>query len=107
MTTIEITNAEPRYSLIFDDHAGDKSVCAAVSALMFSLEGFLRNNQEQLFVLSSKTDKPGWGYLMFELEDPSPKIKGAWELIVIGLMQIADSYPEHCKVTIKEIEPKK
>lgn len=108
MTKVEITMAEPRYAMIFDGHAtGSAEVCAGISALMFSLEGFLNNHEDELFLLSCKTDKPGWAYIMFELEDPSPKIKGAFELIVIGLLQIQESYPEYCEVTVKDINQKK
>lgn len=108
MTKIEITIADPRFSLVFDGHAtGSAEVCAGVSALMYSLEGFLQNNTDDLFIYSAKTDKPGWAYIMFELEDPSPKIKGAFELVVIGLLQIQGSYPDYCQVIVKDLTKKK
>ena len=107
MTKIEITIADPRYSLVFDGHAtGSAEVCAGISALMFSLEGFLRNNEQDLFIHSAKIDQPGWGYIMFELEDPSNRVKGAFELVMIGILQIEKSYPEFCSVTIKDITKK-
>lgn len=105
MTKIEITDANPRYFLSFDGHAtGSAEVCAAVSALMFSLEGYLRNHEEDLFLHSSKVDNPGRGYISFELEDPAKDIQGAFELVTIGLLQIADSYPEFCTVKINKIK---
>lgn len=105
MTKIDITIAEPRYSIIFDGHStGSAEVCAGISALMYSLEGYLRNNEEDLFIHSAKVDKPGWAYIMFELEEPAKNVKGAFELVVIGLLQIQEAYPEFCEVKVKEIK---
>lgn len=105
MTKVEITIAEPRFSIIFDGHAeGSPEVCTAVSTLMFSLEGYLRNHEEELFLHSAKMDSPGWGYLMFELEDPAKDIRGAFDLVMIGLLSIANDCPEYCEVTVKEIK---
>ena len=105
MTKIEITRADPRFSILFDGHAtGSEEVCAGISALMYSLEGFLRNHEEELFLHSAKLDKPGYGYISFELEEPAKNITGAFELVTIGLLQIADSYPEFCTVEYNEIK---
>ena len=105
MTKIEITKADPRYSILFDGHAtGSAEVCAGVSALMYSLEGYLRNHEQDLFLHSAKIDDPGWGYISFELEDPSNFIRGAFDLVMVGLMQIAASYPDFCEVKLNEIK---
>lgn len=108
MTRAEITLAEPRYSVVLDGHAtGSPEVCAGISALVYSLEGFLREHEENLFLHSAKLDQEGWAYIMFELEDhPSNRIKGAFELFTIGLLQIQETYPEFCEVKIKEIGKK-
>ena len=91
--------------MVIDGHAtGSAEVCAGVSALMYSLEGYLRNHDDELFLHSAKVDKPGWAYIMFELEEPQKAIKGAFEMFVIGSLQIADSYPDFCQVEVKEIE---
>lgn len=105
MTKITITMAEPRFSILFDGHAtGSAEVCAGISALMFALEGYLRNHEDELFIHSAKLDEPGFGYISFELEDPAKNITGAFELTAIGLLQIADSYPEFCEVDLNEIK---
>ena len=105
MTKIEITKADPRYSILFDGHAtGSPEVCAGISALMYSLEGYLRNHEQDLFLHSAKIDDPGWGYISFELEDPSNFIRGAFDLVMVGLMQIAASYPDFCEVKLNEIK---
>lgn len=105
MTKIEITKADPRYSILFDGHAtGSAEVCAGISALMYSLEGYLRNHEQDLFLHSAKIDDPGWGYISFELEDPSNFVRGAFDLVVVGLMQIAASYPDFCEVKLNEIK---
>lgn len=105
MTKITITMAEPRYSILFDGHAtGSAEVCAGISALMFSLEGYLRNHEDELFIHSAKLDEPGFGFISFELEDPAKNITGAFEMAAIGLLQIAESYPEFCEVNLNEIK---
>lgn len=105
MTKINITMAEPRYSILFDGHAaGSAEVCAGISALMFSLEGYLRNHEDELFLHSAKLDEPGFGYISFELEDPAKNITGAFEMTAIGLLQIAGSYPEFCEANLNEIK---
>lgn len=107
MTKIDITISEPRYAIVLDGHAtGSPEVCSGISALIYSLVGFLDNNEELLFLKSVKLDRPGWGYVMFELEDPSPKVKGAWEMLIIGLLQIQNTYPDYCDVTIKDVSKK-
>lgn len=107
MTKIEITISEPRYAIILDGHAtGSPEVCSGISALIYSLVGFLDNNEDLLFLKSVKLDHPGWGYVMFELEDPSPKVKGAWEMMMIGLLQIEKSYPDHCQISVKNVTKK-
>ena len=105
MTRIDITKAEPRFSIQFDGHAtGSEEVCAGISALMYSLEGFLRNHEDELFLHSAKLDKPGYGYISFELEDHAKNITGAFELVTIGLLQIAESYPDFCTAKYSEIK---
>lgn len=104
MTRVEIENSYPRYSITFEDHAGKPEVCAGISALMYSLEGFLTNHEDLLFLHTAKMDSPGWAHIMFELEDPYKNVMGAFELVVIGLMQIAETYPDFCQVVEKEHE---
>ena len=108
MTKVEITISEPRFSIILDGHAtGSPEVCSGISALTNALADFLENNDEKLFLKSINMEHSGWGYIMFELEDPSPFIKGAFELVMIGLLQIQKGYPDFCRVTIKDVTDKK
>ena len=107
MTTVNITISEPRYTIILDGHAtGSAEVCSGISALVYALADFLENNEDKIFLKSINLDHAGWGYIMFELEDPSPKMKGAFELVMIGLLQIAKAYPDFCKVDVKDVTEK-
>lgn len=102
MTKVEITNTDPRFVLQIEDHAGKPEVCAGISALMYSLEGFLCNHEDRLFLHVANIKDPGYAYISFELDGPYKEIKGAWELVMIGLLQIEKSYPDFCKVIISE-----
>lgn len=102
MTRVEIENTYPRYAITFDDHAGKPEVCAGISALMYSLEGFLRNHEDMLFLHTADMDVPGKAHIMFELDDPYKNVMGAFELVMIGLLQIAKTYPDFCQVEVKE-----
>ncbi len=78
------------------DHHGNDIVCAAASALGFALLGFLEDRDGgevdcdylaesgRLDITATKT----------------PETETAFELTMIGLMQLARKYPENVRVTI-------
>lgn len=78
------------------DTGGRDIVCAAVSSLSFALLGFLENNASETSDYCHQTES---GYLTI-VSCESPKVNAAFEMAVIGLMQIANKYPDNLKIDI-------
>ncbi|MBR3279928.1 MAG: ribosomal-processing cysteine protease Prp [Lachnospiraceae bacterium] len=100
MTKIYVKADPPVYAISFRDHAtGAPEVCSGISALMYSLEGFLINHEEEItFHVSSIPEDNTDAFAYIRFDSSSEKVNGAFELIVIGLLQIQESYPDFCKV---------
>ena len=86
----------------FQGHAtGSPETCSGISSLMYSLEGFLQNHEEELQEhLCSIPEDNKDALTMIRFSTTSERVKGAFELVLIGLLQIEKSYPEYCKVTV-------
>ncbi len=78
------------------DNCGRDIVCAAVSSLSFALLGFLENNANETSDYCYQTDS---GYLTI-VSCAGGKVDAAFEMAVIGLMQIANKYPDNLKINI-------
>lgn len=78
------------------DTGGRDIVCAAVSSISFALLGFLENNANETSDYYHQRDS---GYLTI-VSCESPKVNAAFEMAVIGLMQIANKYPDNVTVNI-------
>lgn len=102
MTKVYVSITEPVYMIEFYGHAtGSPETCSGISALMYSLEGFLRNHEEDLTehrasIPEDNTDAET--YIRFATT--SEEVQGAFEMCLIGLLQIQNSYPKYCKVTV-------
>ena len=75
---------------------GSEQVCAAVSALMYALIGFLGNQPDLDDVIYESKIESGHSLVAFKGYDE------AFEVVRIGLLQLAYSYPEYLKITEKE-----
>ena len=83
-----------RYYLCCEGHAtGSQDVCAAVSAIVSSLAGYLENVE-------------GWsdrclddGYAEIVFDTVSERVVGAWEMAVFGLKQLAHTFGDFVHVT--------
>ena len=73
---------------------GSEKVCAAISALMYALVGYLVNRDNA--VIHDKILDSGYNRVVFEGFDD------AFEVVRIGLLQVAHTYPEYLKITEKE-----
>lgn len=81
-----------------EGHAtGSAEVCAGISAVLFELVGAL-NNFSSINPLRVQMD-PGDAMLAFE---GGTVAKLAYEMTVIGLLQIEKSYPGYMKVSSEE-----
>lgn len=77
----------------YDNHGKD-IVCAGVSAIVYSLIGMLQNNcGDDLKVKEDAGD--------VEITcDSTEKVKAAFEMAVIGLAQIALTYPNNVNISL-------
>lgn len=92
---------EGRCLLEVTDHAtGSEQVCAAVSALVCALAGYLKNAEHSAAVLVQESSvEPAKARFRFMAGDEGC---GAFLAVVIGLMQIAKSYPEYVSMDFHE-----
>ena len=99
MTTIQARRSSGgfRCAIRASGHAtGSEKACAAVSAILYALAGYLKNAEadRRLPVLES-----GDAVLDFWADEEA---KGAFEMAVIGLAQVAKAEPERVSVRICE-----
>lgn len=102
MTKIYVSIHKDLYMIEFCGHAtGSPETCAGISAIMFSLEGFLLNHEEDLTEHMSRIPEDNTDAVTFiRFGTQSDFVHGAFEMALIGLLQIQETYPEYCKVTI-------
>lgn len=79
--------------IIMDGHANfakkNDIVCAGASAIAYSLLGFLDNYYPRSYSLLIRD-----GYLNVECVEYGPELQVAFDVIYIGLLQLAAQYPE-------------
>lgn len=74
---------------------GSEQVCAAISALMYALIGFLGNQPDLEDAIRECKAESGHSLVVFE------GYNEAFEVARIGLLQIANSYPKYFRVKEK------
>lgn len=96
MTEARYSVKEDTYYLCCDGHAtGSREVCNAVSAICYTLAGYVGNADQHTTVDNAELDE-GYAELAFSTDDP--KVIGAFEAAVCGLKQISDSYSDYLRV---------
>lgn len=89
-----------KFSFAMEGHAGynpgNDIVCSAASALGQALYGYLDNNRDKITVDRMDKDK---GQMHISIKGDTSLLP-AFEVVTLGLMQIAKKYPEHVKVKI-------
>lgn len=87
MTRVTLKEDGGRYSVICEGHAtGSVEVCAAVSTLVYTLLGYLKNADGVAVENAELAD----GYAEIEFSG-GECAKAAYELICIGFLQLAHS----------------
>lgn len=87
-------NDSCRYYLCCEGHAtGSKEVCAAVSAIAYTLAGYLANADEWAEIDLDE------GYAEIVFDSVNPKLIAAWEMAVFGLRQLANSFKDYIQVS--------
>lgn len=101
MITIDFHVGENSYLLDIRGHAGyadhgNDIVCAGVSAIAFTLLGFLENHRDDTAYISAQ---PKSGDLKLRCRG-GEKTALAFDMALIGFQQIAMKYPKHVQVNI-------
>lgn len=93
MTEIYMEQVGNRYTLVAQGHAtGSPETCAAISGVIYALAGYLRNRGEEPWCWLVES-----GEVWLEWSG-GEEAQAAYDLCLIGLMQIARAQPEFVRV---------
>lgn len=105
MTKVHYTRDSKGHNLHITGHAGYSAcgadvVCAGISAIGYALLGYLENCEE---------GDPDYAYMeesgaLAIFSFPTERVDVAFEMALIGLMQIANQYPENVSIHISVID---
>lgn len=102
MIDIHYAQSGDTHELQISGHAGysrvgNDIVCAGVSAIAYTLLGFLENQQDDITAMCGPATSDGELYVSC---CGGPHIALGFEMAIIGLSQIANKYPDHVKIHI-------
>ncbi|MDY3701883.1 MAG: hypothetical protein SO107_14830 [Flavonifractor plautii] len=98
MTRVRAMRCGDHYAVHARGHAtGSPQVCAAISGLLYALAGYARNAG---YGLRERLDS-GDVYMEFR---GGAGMEAAYDMAVIGLMQIAAQYPEYLEIEAERKE---
>ena len=102
MITIDFCVGDKAHALTITGHAGysdhgNDIVCAGVSAIAFTLLGFLDNHSDDVGSISAQAKS---GDFHISCDECGEKIATAFDMAMIGLQQIAMKYPKHVTIHI-------
>lgn len=100
MTRVYFEQRDGCYGICARDHAtGSEAACAAVSGLMYALAGYLINAEREGLVQNVHGHlSPGDAEQRWE---GGAEANAVYDLVVIGLMQFARSYPQFVEIEWK------
>ena len=95
---------EYAHSLVVVGHAGYSSegndiVCSGVSAIVYSLLGFLHNVSDKDRRMTASVES---GENLIFWRGNSEEVNAAFKMAVIGLAQMAQKYPDHVSIELSE-----
>ena len=101
MIQIDYHVGDDTHALTIAGHAGysehgNDIVCAGVSAITFTLLGFLENHKDDIESISAQTES-GRAHIACK---GGEKTALAFDMAIIGLQQIAMKYPKHVTIDI-------
>lgn len=102
MITVYYAREGDEHELTITGHAGYAAhgqdiVCAGVSAIAFALLGYLEECEDEIDDLEGPVVENGRVYICCTGKE---KTANAFRMAVVGLRQIADSYPDHVDIQI-------
>lgn len=97
MTKVFLDEDKDRYLIEVTDHCPDSKVCAAISCLLYSLEGWLANEElrDDTLEIEKCSIKEGYALIAFSGGSRSESI---FDFVRIGFAQLEASYPSVMKV---------
>lgn len=100
MTSVTFEHKCAEYKISAKEHAtGSEAACAAVSGLMYALAGYLINAEREGIVQDVRGHlSPGDAVQQW---CGGSEAEAVYDLVVIGLMQIARSYPQYVEIVWK------
>ena len=107
MTEIYLEKDGNRYTAVCRGHAtGSEAACAAVSALSYTLAGYLRNLPYYAEIALERLES---GNVRIEFLHDGTFVSElicdtVFDMICVGFLQLSKSYPEQIKADVKEIE---
>lgn len=94
MTIVRYNQDGNKYTIQCTGHAtGNENVCAAVSSIIYTLAGYLHNTKTIAVAMSQL--ESGNAMIVFAGETEA---KVAFDMTVIGLLQLAQSFPEYVRI---------
>lgn len=94
MTRVTLNELDGRYSVICNGHStGSCEVCAAVSTLVYTLLGYLKNADGVALYKEELSD----GYAHIEFSG-GENAHAAYELICVGFLQLAQSHEKFIEI---------
>lgn len=98
MTRVTLREDKGRYSVICEGHAvGSVEVCAAVSTLVYTLLGWLKNSSDVVVEKEELAD----GYAEIEFfGDVSARV--AFDLVYIGFLQLAQAKSNFIEIFLEK-----
>lgn len=95
MTIIVLRHEDDKYLIQATGHAtGSEKVCSGVSAILYSIAGWLVNNGEHIRYYKSSLQS---GNAVIEFAG-GVVAKAVYEVASIGLLQIEKQYPDYIQV---------
>lgn len=96
MVLIQAVEGHGEYALSADGHAtGSEQACAAVSAVLYGLSGYLANGGAHARLLESPDMESGRVRLRFTGDAAAEEV---WRMALISLLQIQAAEPERVRV---------
>ena len=106
MTNVTISIGNYHQSISCHGHAtGDNPlVCASISTMVTALGGYLENMETSEGESKDYSLEEGNATFSFSAaEKPNAEVKGAFLCCAIGLMQIANEFPDYVKIVDAQI----
>lgn len=106
MTNVYVERDGNRYLISADGHAGDRDVCNMITGIMYAFAGYVENmeaaGEAAIFnaVYPQSTEEAAElnGKMLFEVSGDE-RVEAAYDMAVIGLVQLAASFPENVSVS--------